>query len=111
LKVLLALTSSPAVFAVAIGVWNTTYPAVVLLLLTISAGLDVRGRWNTALGGAIGLGTAIGPLLSGVALDVGHGALAAALGGGAAVAFGLLVSVALAASKHRPVTGVPHPAT
>jgi MFS family permease len=99
LKVVIALTTSPLVFAVAIGVWNTTYPAVVLLLLTISATLDVRGRWSTALGGAIGLGTAIGPLISGVALDASHLALGITLGGGVAMAFALISPVSLVTDR------------
>jgi predicted MFS family arabinose efflux permease len=93
LKVLIAVTTSPVVFAVAIAVWNVSYPAVVLLLLTIAATLDVRGRWNTALGGAISLGTAIGPLVSGAALDLSHLALGLAMALGVTLAFGLIVAV------------------
>jgi predicted MFS family arabinose efflux permease len=93
LKFVIAVTTSPALFAVAIGLWNVTYPAVVLLLLTIAATLDVRGRWNAALGGAIGLGTAAGPLAAGVALDVSRLALGVTLVAGVTVAAAFILVI------------------
>jgi predicted MFS family arabinose efflux permease len=94
-KFLIAVSPSPVVFAVCIAVWNATYPAIVLLLLTIGTSLDVRGRWNAALGGALGLGTAIGPLVAGAALDVGYLTLGLVLLAVTMVAITLLMVVAV----------------
>jgi predicted MFS family arabinose efflux permease len=107
-KLLIALSTSPVVFAVCVGVWNATYPAIVLLLLTIGSELDERGRWNAALGGALGFGTAIGPLIAGAALDVGYGVLGAVLLAITAVAIVLLGTVA--ARARTKVTGISLPA-
>jgi predicted MFS family arabinose efflux permease len=112
-KFLIAVSTSPLVFAVCVAVWNATYPAIVLLLLTIGTGLDVRGRWNAALGGALGLGTAIGPLVAGAALDVGYVSLALVLLGITVVAITLLTTVAVRVSRDTvlpPVGATPGPA-
>jgi predicted MFS family arabinose efflux permease len=94
-KLLIALSPSPIVFAVCIAVWNATYPAIVLILLTIGTGLDERGRWNAALGGALGFGTAVGPLVAGAALDVGYGTLGLVLLAVTIVAIALLTAVSI----------------
>jgi predicted MFS family arabinose efflux permease len=93
-KLFIALSTSPVVFAVCIALWNATYPAIVLLLVTIGTALDVRGRWNAALGGALGLGTAIGPLVAGAALDVGYVTLGGVMLAITTVAVVLITSMA-----------------
>jgi len=81
---------------VCIALWNATYPAIVLLLVTIGTALDVRGRWNAALGGALGLGTAIGPLVAGAALDVGYVTL-----GGVMLAITMVAVVLITSMAYR----------
>ncbi len=106
-KLLVAVSTSPIVFAVCIAVWNATYPAIVLLLLTIGSGLDERGRWNAALGGALGFGTAIGPLVAGAALDVGYVQLGAVLLGITLAAITLVSVVSVSIDRDKRV--VPSP--
>ncbi len=106
-KFLIAVTTSPIVFAVCIALWNATYPAIVVLLLTICSTLDLRGRWNAAVGGALGLGTAIGPLIAGAALDVGYLTLALVMLAITMVAVALLTLVAVRTDR----AGVVPPAT
>ena len=79
LKFGLALTTNPLGYGIGIAVWNVTYPAIVLLLLTTGSALDPLGRWNAALGGSLAVGTAIGPLAAGAMLDIGYAALAGCL--------------------------------
>jgi predicted MFS family arabinose efflux permease len=107
-KFLIAVSASPVVFAVSIAVWNASYPAIVLLLLTIGSALDVRGRWNAALGGALGLGTALGPLIAGAALDGGYLTLGVVLGAVTIVAIGLITATSGGAEgAAAPLAAVP----
>jgi predicted MFS family arabinose efflux permease len=105
-KFLIAVVPSPVVFAVCIAVWNATYPAIVLLLLTIGTALDVRGRWNAALGGALGLGTAIGPLVAGAVLDVGYLTLGLTLLAITIGAVVLITAIAVRADREAPALPV-----
>jgi MFS family permease len=106
LKGLIAVTTTPVVFAVAIALWNVTYPAVVLLLLIICGVLDVRGRWSAVLGGGISLGTAIGPLIAGVALDASPTILGIVLVTGGLIATALILPVALVTDREAGVVSV-----
>jgi hypothetical protein len=106
LKGLIAVTTSPVVFAVAIALWNVTYPAVVLLLLIICGVMDARGRWNAILGGGIGLGTAFGPLIAGAALDVSPATLAAILVAGGLIATALILPISRIADREAGVVSV-----
>jgi len=81
---------------------------VVVLLLTICSTLDVRGRWNAAIGGALGFGTAIGPLIAGAALDVGYLPLALVLLSITVVAVILLAAVALQTDRASTVPAAAH---
>jgi predicted MFS family arabinose efflux permease len=106
LKALIALTTSPVLFAVAIALWNVTYPAVVLLLLIICGVLDGRGRWSAILGGGIGLGTAFGPLIAGAALDFSPIALSITLAAGGLLATAMILPIALATDREAGVVSV-----
>jgi predicted MFS family arabinose efflux permease len=114
-KFLVAVTTSPIVYAACIALWNATYPAIVLLLLTIGSTLDLRGRWNAALGGALGLGTAIGPLVAGAALDVDYVTLALTLAAITLAAIVLIIAISVRTDREPvalpfvPVQGVPLP--
>ncbi|MEV6357335.1 MFS transporter [Streptomyces hydrogenans] len=68
-KLLIALVPSPAVFTAAAIVWQVCFMGLLVALLAVAASVDSSGRWVAGAGGALAIGTALGPAPSGWILD------------------------------------------
>ncbi|MFI0480972.1 MFS transporter [Actinomadura sp. 9N215] len=99
-KVVFAVTASPVLFTVAQLVWGAVIVASLTYLVVAAAVLDVRGRWAAAMAGALSLGGAVGPALTGVVDEAsGHRALAVLELAMAAAVVGMLLLMGPAARR------------
>ncbi|MFD9330365.1 MFS transporter [Streptomyces sp. NPDC060065] len=109
LTMYLALVAeSSAVFAVATALWQAFLLAILVEVLAAAAVADSSGRWVAALSGAAAVGTGVGPLAVGAALDgVGASALAGLLAVGVLLAS--LPLLRMAAAHHTTTQPEPVP--
>lgn len=64
---------SAAAFSVATVVWQLCYLALLVQVLALAATLDRSGRWTAAAGGALAIGTGVGPAIVGGILTLTNG--------------------------------------
>ncbi|WP_439944761.1 MFS transporter [Streptomyces sp. BBFR115] len=101
-KLLAAASGFDPLYAAATVVWQICYLALLAQMLGVVAAVDRSGRWAAAAGGALAVGTGLGPAMTGWLLDT---AGAPVLGGTLAA-----VTVVAAAPLLRTVRGLALPA-
>lgn len=68
-KLIIAVVPSPAAFAAAAVIWQICFMGLLVSLLSAAASIDSSGRWVAGAGGALAIGTGLGPAPSGWILD------------------------------------------
>ncbi|MEV5811057.1 MFS transporter [Streptomyces mutabilis] len=68
-KLAIAVIPSPTAFAAAAVVWQICFMGLVVAVLSVAAAVDRTGRWVAGAGGALAIGTGLGPAPSGWVLD------------------------------------------
>ncbi len=87
-KTLVVTVATPTAYIVCQFLWTGSYAALFAYLLAVGATLDSLGRWAAIVGSAFAMGDAIGPVVFGLANDLG--------GAGSLVSLMAISSIAVA---------------